>query len=87
MNVTVYTTPACVMCNYTKVQLSKLGIEFVERDISTNSEWEAEAKALVAEHHLLNNYPVVVAGNHHRLVAWSGFKIDMIKGLRETGDY
>lgn len=87
MNVIVYTAPACVMCNYTKTWLKKLGIEFEERDVTTRDDWHDEAKAIADKDKLLHNYPIVVVGNHHRRESWSGFKIEKLKGLRETGDY
>lgn len=87
MNVIIYGTPECTQCLHTKAFLDKQETEFEYRDVTTNDEWRKEALVIVAEHVLLQNYPIVVVSNKHRRDAWSGFKIEKIRGLRETGDY
>lgn len=87
MNVIVYGNRTCVMCDYTKRWMERLDIEFEYRDVEVNETWHDEAKTIAAEYNLLQNYPIVVVGNKYRRDAWSGFKIEKIKSLRETGEY
>lgn len=93
MHVTVY-GPApvqgeseCVQCRWTQAFLKKCHVEYQYIEVIVDSPEEQQVKELVAQHHLLNHYPVVVVTNGHRTDAWSGFKIDRIKGLRKTGNY
>lgn len=72
MKVTVHSTPNCVQCNMTKREMTKLGIEFEEVDLSQHPELLAEFK----EKGYLAS-PIVVAGEQ----VWSGFKHERIKGL------
>jgi glutaredoxin-like protein NrdH len=77
MKVTVHSTPNCVQCNQTKRELTKLGIEFEEVDLSKNPKLLAEFKEkgyLAA--------PIVVAGQQ----IWSGFKFERIRSLKAVKD-
>lgn len=87
MKVIIYGNRNCVQCQYTKTWMERLEIEFEYRDVEADETWHDEAKAIAAEYHLLDNYPIVVVSNNHRRDAWSGFKIERIKGLRQTGEY
>ena len=72
MSVTVYTLPSCVQCDSTKKFMSKNDIEFVEVDLTQDSEAYELVKSL--------GYaaaPVVVAGEDH----WSGFRPDKIQSI------
>lgn len=56
MTITVYTKPACVQCTAVKTWLRARGIPFVERDISTDPDAQAEVEATG-----IKSLPVVVA--------------------------
>jgi glutaredoxin-like protein NrdH len=87
MKITVYGKPNCVQCHYTRTDLEDSGITYEYRDVTTDSEADAQAHQLVAEYHLLMNLPIVVVRNNHRQIAWAGYKRDKLKGLRKTGEY
>lgn len=71
MKIVVYSKNKCYGCDKTKERLSrKLNCPFEERNIETNSEWEAECKAFG-----FLSAPVVVVYSEegNELVKWSGF--------------
>lgn len=72
MSVTVYTLPSCVQCDSTKKFMKMNDIEFVEVDLTQDSEAYELVKSL--------GYaaaPVVIAGDAH----WSGFRPDKIQSI------
>lgn len=72
MSVTVYTLPSCVQCDSTKKFMKRNDIEFVEVDLTQDSEAYELVKSL--------GYaaaPVVIAGDVH----WSGFRPDKIQSI------
>lgn len=71
--VTVLTSPSCQPCRFTKKRLNDLGVEFVERDVSTDSEAMELAKNLG-----YNATPVVIldTGEH-----WQGLDPDRLNLL------
>jgi glutaredoxin-like protein NrdH len=72
MSVTVYTLPSCVQCDSTKKFMKRNDIEFVEVDLTQDSEAYELVKSL--------GYaaaPVVIAGDAH----WSGFRPDKIQSI------
>lgn len=71
--VTVITSPSCQPCRFTKKRLNDLGVEFVERDVSTDSEALELAKNLG-----YNSTPVVIldTGEH-----WQGLRPDRLDAL------
>ena len=73
--VTVYTNPQCVQCDMTKRELTKLEIPFdvVELDKNPKLLAEFKEKGYLAA-------PIVVAGTE----AWSGFKLERIRGLKHA---
>lgn len=71
--VTVFTSPSCQPCRISKKILNDLGVEFVERDVSTDLEALEMAKNLG-----YNSSPVVLldTGEH-----WQGLDPDRLKAL------
>lgn len=68
----VYSKRDCVQCDYTKREMTKLGIDFVELKVDEDLQALEDVKLL--------GYlaaPVVVTDNDH----WSGFRPDKIKAL------
>lgn len=63
--VTIITSPSCQPCRFTKKRLNDLGVQFVERDVSTDPEALELAKNLG-----YSASPVVIldSGEH-----WQGF--------------
>lgn len=72
MPVTVLTLPNCQPCRVTKRMLSAQGVEFVERDMSTDEQAADWAKQLGYQ-----QAPIVIAGDSH----WSGLQPDRVKAL------
>lgn len=71
--VTVLTSPACQPCRLSKKRLNDLGIEFVERDVSTDEKALELAKSLG-----YNSSPVILLENGEH---WQGFRPDRIDAL------
>lgn len=71
--VTVFSTPACFPCKFTKQRMDDLGIDFVDRDVSTDQ----EAAEIVRELGY-KGVPVVLldSGEH-----WQGLNPDRIDAL------
>lgn len=72
MEVTVWTKSNCVQCTQTKKEMTKRGIEFIEKNLEENPE-QLQAfidKGLVAA-------PIVVTDKKE----WSGFRLEKIKSL------
>lgn len=72
IQVTVYSTPACVQCMMTKKQFDKLGIEYTEVDLTQHPEKADEFKAQG-----FASAPIVTTDTK----TWSGFRLDKIKSL------
>lgn len=70
--ITVYSKPACVQCNATKRSLIKLGLDFIEVDLTEDAQALESVKALGYA-----SAPVVMANGEH----WSGYRPDKIKAL------
>lgn len=84
MKVTVYTKPQCVQCEWTKKQLDRLGVTYESFDVTT----DPEAREAV-QHYATNgevSMPVVVVTNGAHTTHWCGFKIGLIRGLKDVGD-
>lgn len=71
--VTVFTTPSCQPCRLLKKRLNDLGVEFVERDVTTDPEALELAKNLG-----YNSSPVVLLDNGDH---WQGLDPDRLKAL------
>lgn len=71
--VTVFTTPSCQPCRLLKKRLNDLGVEFVERDVTTDPEAMELAKNLG-----YNSSPVVLLDNGDH---WQGLNPDRIDAL------
>lgn len=72
MAITVYSKPACVQCDATKLALDKKGIAYEVVDLTQDAEALAKVTSLG-----YMQAPVVVAGEEH----WSGFRPDQIAKL------
>ena len=72
MQVTVYTTPACVQCQQTKRMMDRLGIRYDAIDLSQHPEQLQQFQA-----DGLTQAPIVVAGD----ARWTGFRLEKIKSL------
>ena len=72
MAVTVYTLPACVLCDSTKRMLQRNQIDYEEVDMSQDPVALEMVKTMG-----YTAAPVVVAGDDH----WSGFRMDRIQAI------
>lgn len=72
MTVIVYSKPACIQCTQTKNRLKSKGIDFVEKNISEDSEAANEFFS-----YGVRSVPLVVAGDEH----WAGYKQEKIDSL------
>lgn len=82
MNVTVYTKPGCVQCEWTKKMLDKQGTDYQVIDVSESTMAQDILRELG-----YTALPVVVVNNGPRTGHWSGFKLDKLRGLKDTGGY
>lgn len=73
--VTLYTKPGCVQCDFTKKYLVKLGIKHTVIDISTDPSAVEVVRALGYQ-----AMPVVVVDED---LHWQGFSPDRLNGLVE----
>lgn len=87
MKIIVYTKPECVQCFYTKQELDKLKLTYTVIDVSLDRAAEKDVRKMVIDGKPVTTFPVVIVSNSHRTSQWAGFKIDRIRGIRETGDY
>lgn len=71
--VTVFSTPACFPCKFTKQRMDDLGIDFVDRDVSTDQ----EAAEIVRELGYKGVPVVLLASGEH----WQGLNPDRIDAL------
>ncbi len=71
--VTVYSLPACVQCETTKLYLRKEFIEFTEVQLQN----DPQAYEMIRERGF-TQAPVVIAGEN----AWSGFRLDKLQLLK-----
>lgn len=74
---TVYTKPECIQCDRTQAQLTKHGVPFGIRDVTT----DPEALRYITAELGYRQAPVVVTddGQH-----WSGYRPDKIKDYAVT---
>lgn len=73
--ITVFTKPDCIQCDRTRAQLTKHGLAFTTRDVTT----DPEAYGYITAELGYQQAPVVVIddGQQH----WSGFRPDKIAQL------
>ena len=71
--VTVYTQPGCAPCAASKRKLTKLGIPFIEKDVSVDFEAREEIISLGFQ-----QTPVVVVGDFE---SWAGYRPDKISNI------
>lgn len=72
MQITVWSTPACVQCMMTKREMDKRGIKYEAKDLTEHPDKLEEFKAKG-----LLQAPIVVTD----IKVWSGFRIDKITSL------
>ena len=72
MTITVYSKPACVQCEQTKKQLSRVGLSYEEVDLTQDAEAMKKVQELG-----YRQAPVIIAGDQH----WAGFRPDLIAKL------
>ena len=72
MQVTVYTTPACVQCQQTKKMMDRLGIHYDSIDLSQHPEQLEQFRQ-----DGMTQAPIVIAGE----ARWTGFRLEKIKSL------
>ena len=72
MQVTVYTTPACVQCAQTKKMMDRLGIHYDSIDLSQHPEQLEQFRQ-----DGMTQAPIVIAGD----TRWTGFRLEKIKSL------
>lgn len=70
---TVFTSPSCFPCRFTKQRLNDLGVEFVERDVTTDPQAADIVKELGYK-----GVPVVLLDNGDH---WQGLNPDRIDAL------
>jgi glutaredoxin-like protein NrdH len=75
--ITVYTKPDCVQCEYTKKWLARRSLPFNEIDVVEHPVFAEQLREQG-----ISQMPYVVAGDQK----WSGFKLDRIRGL-DPKDY
>lgn len=76
MNVTVYSKPDCVQCTYTKRELDRNSVPYIEIDVTQ----DAEARKLLQDRGIAQ-LPAVCVDHDTAYEWWSGFKLDKIRGL------
>lgn len=71
--VTIFTSPTCLPCRFSKKRMNDLGVEFVERDVTADPEAAEAVKDLG-----YSSVPVVLLpdGQH-----WQGLQPDRIDAL------
>lgn len=72
MQVTIFTTPACVQCQQTKRVMDKLGINYDSIDLTQHPEQLEQFQK-----DGLTQAPIVIAGD----ARWTGFRLEKIKSL------
>lgn len=77
MTITVYSKPGCPACDATCRALNRYGLPFEVVDLSTDAAALDRVKDLGHQ-----QAPVVVVDSGHGQVRhWSGFRLDLIRGL------
>lgn len=56
-------------------------------DVTLDKAAEKDVRNMVIDGKPVTTFPVVIVSNSRRTVRWFGFRVDKIRGLRETGDY
>lgn len=85
MKIVVYTKPDCIQCRYTKERLDDMELTYETIDVTKDAAAERDVKHMGFGER--PQMPVVVVTGSQRTDKWAGFKIDKIKGLKETGNY
>lgn len=75
--VTIYTKPHCVQCDATKRLLDQRGLSYAVVDLTQDE--EAFRRCTSAGH---RSAPIIAVDG---LIAWSGFRPDLIDKLAEEG--
>lgn len=70
--VTVYTLPVCVQCNQTKRVMDRLGIQYIEVELTAEKADEFKALGFTAA-------PIVTTD----VKIWSGFRLSKIQSLAD----
>jgi glutaredoxin len=68
-------------------QLDKMELRYEIIDVTLDRAAERDVKKMVIDGKPVMGYPVVVVSNRRRTERWAGFKLDKIRGLKNTGDY
>lgn len=76
MNVTVFTKPGCVQCDWTKKLLDEMDVPYVARDVSMDA---GARQMLLSEGH--SSAPVVKVNDVAKPDTWVGFKPDRIRAI------
>lgn len=85
MKIVVYTKPNCIQCRYTKERLDGMGLVCETIDVTQDDDAAEAVKHMGFGDH--PQMPVVVVTGSQRTEQWAGFKIDKLRGLKETGNY
>jgi glutaredoxin-like protein NrdH len=80
MSVTVYTKPDCVQCKYTKVHLERNMVPYNEIDVSKDD----KARKYLQDFGITQLPVVVIERDHHEVDRWVGFKLEKLRGLRQS---
>lgn len=72
--IVVYSGPRCMQCRSTKNELTRLGLQFTEVDVTTDETANAYVASLG-----YRQVPVVVLSNGDH---WSGFQPDRLKAIK-----
>jgi glutaredoxin len=68
-------------------QLDKLELRYDVIDVTLDRAAEKDVRNMEIDGKPVMQLPVVIVSNSKRTVRWSGFRLEKIRGLRETGDY
>lgn len=79
MQITVYTKPGCVQCDFTKRELDRLGLVYEAIDVTQ----DAKAAETLAINGFLTAPVVKVDLSEDAADIWSGFKPEKIRALAQ----
>jgi len=79
MNITVYSKPDCVQCEFTKTHLGREGLPHTVIDVTADESAMAAMRLAVGEPAGPVQMPVVVVDG---MEPWHGFRIDLIRALK-----
>jgi len=78
LKIIVYSKPGCMACTYSKLELDKRNLPFEEIDVTRDRDAEKDIRAMG-----FTALPVVVVSyDNGEGEAWSGLKLDLLRGLR-----